>query len=565
MAAVSLTMGKFIAGIVIAILASSAISFGVFTQLMTGPAGLQGDTGEQGPKGDTGDTGPQGPAGATGATGATGAKGDKGDTGDTGSQGPKGDTGAKGDTGPEGPQGEPGGIEASDYDSGWVDISDKASGYFTLTHNLDSTNVIVDITGKATADSGAHQRHLGLTGFIPGFEETYGGTNDEEGFSLVQTSDGGYAIASITFSYGAGYSDVWLVKTDANGTAQWNQTYGGINYDYGYSLVQTSDGGYAITGFTLSYGAGSYDAWLIKTDANGNHQWNQTYGGTNTDWGLSVVETGDGGFAIGGYTDSYGAGGYDVWLVKTDSAGNEQWNQTYGGTGSDQGWSVVETGDGGFAIGGYTDSYGAGGNDFWLVKTDASGTAQWNQTYGGTEYDYGYSLVQTSDGGYAIAGWTMSYGAGNSDVWLVKTDANGSMQWSQTYGGTGSDQGSSLVQTSDGGYAIAIGTASFGAGNLDVWLVKTNAAGAVQWSQTYGGINRDAGYYVVETSDGGYAIAGFTKSYGAGNSDVWLVKTDIKGESGLAWTDSTANTVTLYRGKNDIYWNYVRVRIWKIN
>jgi hypothetical protein len=215
---------------------------------------------------------------------------------------------------------------------------------------------------------------------------------------------------------------VFSVEADA---AMWSQTYGGTSDDYGRSVVQTSDGGYAIAGYTWSYGAGITDVWLIKTDASGTAQWNQTYGGTGEDVGYSVVETSDGGYAIAGETQSYGAGQYDVWLVKTDATGTVQWNQTYGGTWNDYGYSVVQTSDGGYAIAGWTGSYGAGNDDVWLVKTDAAGTVQWNQTYGGTSWDDGYSVVETSDGGYAIAGWTGSYGAGNDDVWLVKTDESG--------------------------------------------------------------------------------------------------------------------------------------------
>jgi hypothetical protein len=266
------------------------------------------------------------------------------------------------------------------------------------------------------------------------------------------------------------------VKTDANGNEQWNQTYGGIGVDVGQSVVQTSDGGYAITGYT-DYGAGS-DFWLVKTDSTGMAQWNQTYGGPGDDFGWSVVQTSDGGYAVAGFTQSYGAGMNDFWLIKTDAAGNAQWNQTYGGPNIDQGYSVVQTGDGGYAIAGRTNSYGVG-NDFWLVKTDSSGTVQWNQTYGGPNYEEGHSIVQTSDGGYAVAGHTNSYGAGDYDIWLVKTDANGNMQWSQAYGGTGTDYWGIVVETSDGGYAIAGVTWSYGAGMDDFWLVKTDEYGVV--------------------------------------------------------------------------------------
>jgi hypothetical protein len=236
------------------------------------------------------------------------------------------------------------------------------------------------------------------------------------------------------------------------------------------------------------------------------------------------------------------------------------WNRTYGGTSDDWAYALVQTGDGGYALAGYTNSFGAGSMDFWLVKTDAVGNEQWNQTYRGADRDFAYALVQTSDGGYAIAGSTLSFGGGGYDSWLVKTDASGNMQWSKTYGGTSWDMTSALVQRSDGGYTLAGATWSFGAGNADFWLVKTDAAGTMQWNQTYGGTSDDLALALVQTGDGGYALAG-TTDFGFFNYDFWLIKTDV--ESGLAWIDSSANTVTLYRGATDTYWNYVRVRLWK--
>jgi parallel beta-helix repeat protein len=362
------------------------------------------------------------------------------------------------------------------------------------------------------------------------WNHTYGGTYNDDGHSVVETSDGGYAIAGAISSYGAGGYDVWLVKTDSAGIAEWNQTYGGTSEDAGWSVVETSDGGYAIAGYTISFGSGGYDLWLIKTDAYGNEQWNQSFGGTNDDVGYSVVETSDGGFAITGHTLSFGAGEADAWLVKTDAYGNEQWNQTYGGNSIEVGWSVVETSDGGFAIAGLTWSYGAGGyGDVWLVKTDSAGIAEWNQTYGGMSSDVGYSMVETSDGGFAITGYTSSYGAGYYDAWLVKTDANGNEQWNQTYGGPEADAGVSVVETSDGGFAIAGATRSYTAGMEDFWLVKTDVNGDLQWNKTYGGPYLDEGVSVVETSDGGFAITGRTQSFGAGGSDVWLIKVSASG------------------------------------
>jgi hypothetical protein len=268
------------------------------------------------------------------------------------------------------------------------------------------------------------------------------------------------------------------------------------------------------------------DAWVIKIDAFGEMQWNKTHGGALDDSPVDMCETNDGGYALAGYTTSFGAGNMDFWLVKTDADGEALWSKTYGGTGDDKGYSLVATSDGGYALAGYTYSSGAGGSDAWLVKTDAAGNVQWNMTYGGTKADVGYFVVQTSDGGYAMTGYTASSGAGSWDVWLIKTDATGNMEWNMTYGGTGLDEGMHMIQTTEGGYAIICITTSFGAGSMDAWLIKTDAAGNMQWNQTYGGTKLDVGYGLIQTSDGGYAIAADTNSFGAGDKDFYIVKTD---------------------------------------
>jgi hypothetical protein len=370
------------------------------------------------------------------------------------------------------------------------------------------------------------------------WNKTYGGADSDLAHSMVQTGDGGYALAGYTRSFGAGSYDFWLVKTDSNGNMEWNKTYGGAGDDFAWSMVQTGDGGYAIVGETISYGAGSWDFWLIKTDPTGNAQWNKTYGGTSAEYARSVVQTGDGGYAITGWTGSISAG-YDCWLVKTDSAGSAQWNKTYGGTSEDYAYSVVQTDDGRYAIAGETQSYGAGSADFWLVETDSNGNAQWNQTYGGTNSEGAYSMVQTRDGGYAMAGYTYSYER-KTDLWFVKTDSHGNLQWNQTFGGTKWDELNSVIQTVDGGYALVGSTYSYGAGAADFWLVKTDSAGNAEWNKTYGGRYHDWASALVQTGDGGYAVVGYTGSFGAGNDDIWLVKTDAYGN--MQWNATYGGT-----------------------
>jgi hypothetical protein len=415
----------------------------------------------------------------------------------------------------------------------------------------------VDITGKWKVDGSPHQTYIGTSGYMTGWQKTYGGTSYEYSYSMVQAADGGYAIAGYTDSFGAGHTDFYLVKTDASGDMQWNKTYGGTKYDYAYSVVRTADGGYAMAGCTTSFGINSADFYLVKTDATGNLQWNKTYTGIDDDIARSVVQTADGGYAMAGYTYSFGVILDDFYLVKTNAAGNMQWNKTYGGTNYDQAYSVVQTSDGGYAMAGRTQSYGAGWWDLFLVKTDVSGNLQWNKTYGTTQDDEAYSVVQTADGGYAIAGFAGFSGGG---FYLVKTDASGNAEWSKAYGGIYGGCANCVIQTTDAGYALAGYTGSPATG-YDFHLVKTDASGNLQWKKTYAEPNDDRAGAVVQTVDDGYVMAGFTNSFGA----IWdfcLIKADV--ENGLCWSSSTPDSIQLYRGVTDQYWNFVRVRIWKI-
>jgi hypothetical protein len=262
----------------------------------------------------------------------------------------------------------------------------------------------------------------------------------------------------------------------------WEQTYGGLGSDYGKSVQQTTDGGYIITGYTDS-GNATFDVYLIKTYGNGVEQWSQTYGGTDSEIGRSVQQTTDGGYIITGnsyYAEPLGIGSSDVYLIKTDGNGVEQWSQTYSGPNDGVGYSVQQTTDGGYIITGYTNSFENGQEDVYLIKTDGNGVEQWGQIYGGPNYDVGTSVQQTTDGGYIITGY--SFGNGSSDVYLIKTDGNGVEQWSQTYGGTNIDWGYSVQQTTDGGYIITGRTNSFGNGSFDVYLIKTDSEGTLSSS-----------------------------------------------------------------------------------
>ena len=359
------------------------------------------------------------------------------------------------------------------------------------------------------------------------FSKPLGGTASEWGSCVQQTSDGGYIITGTIRSI---TDDALLIKTDNSGNEQWNRTFGGSGYDYGRAVQQTSDGGYIIVGSTWSDGNGNYDIWLIKTDNNGNEQWSKTFGGEQSDSGNSMLRTSDGGYIIIGSTRSYGSGGVDAWLIKTDNNGNEQWNKTYGGIENDDGTSIKQTSDGGFLIGGSTDSYGKYPSDIWIIKINKTGNILWNRTFGGENGEYCYSIQETSDKGFIIVGRTTSFCVGDEDIWLIKTDKFGNKQWDRHFGEVGkSANGYSVHQTIDSGYIITGQIEPMGDHFVDIWLIKTGSSGNMEWNRTFGGRQNEFGYSVIQISDGSYIVVGTTNSFGHGKGDVWLIKTNDQG------------------------------------
>ncbi len=365
---------------------------------------------------------------------------------------------------------------------------------------------------------------------VPPFEDppnevwnrTYGGTGTDDGVFVQQTSDDGYIIVGTTRSYGAGSSDVWLIKTDIDGNMIWNKTFGGRYKDVSRCVRETNDRGFIIAGYYSNGNNGPYDVWLIKTDENGTMQWDRKYPGpVPKTFGNYVIEVDDGYLISANMWKELAIS--NIWLVKTDFEGNEIWNKTVGETdGSDHGNSVIQTKDGDFVIIGYTwigmsqsfdGSTIPAHKEILMIKTDENGNRLWRRTYDGSGY---FDIIEIDDG-YMIAGGTAG------DAYLIKTNYDGKELWRKTYYRFGDYWASSFVQTSDGGYILAGTTANVATG-FDVFIFKTDADGNKFWETIIGGEERDVAVCVIRSNDGNYVIVGTTESFGAGGWDVWLIK-----------------------------------------
>ena len=381
---------------------------------------------------------------------------------------------------------------------------------------------------------------------------TYGGSNGDFVTSMQQTADEGYIVAGYTESFGAGDHDAWVIKLDANGNVTWQKTYGGNEFDYAMSVQQTADGDYIVAGGTASYGAGSYDVWITKLDTSGAIVWQKTYGGSGSDNPYAIIQTSDNGFVVACESDSFSIGNWEAWIIKLDSNGNIMWNKTYGGTGDDVFNSIQQTEGGGYIAAGRTKSFGASDYDVWVLKLDENGSITWQKRYGGTGGEGAYSVQQTSEDGYIIAGNTKSFGDGTQDGWVIKLDQNGTVLWEKAYGGSISDGFSFIQKTHDGGFITAGSTVSFGVGATDFLLMKLDTNGGITWQKTFGGTGSDNGYVVQQTADRGYIVAGDTYSFANGQPDYFLLKLDstgsigscpLKGISTALITDTSATVV----------------------
>lgn len=371
---------------------------------------------------------------------------------------------------------------------------------------------------------------------------TYGGRDDDRAYSIRQTSDGGYIVAGYTLSFGAKDKDAWIFKLNPAGAIEWQKRYGDEGDDEARSIRPTHDEGYVIGGLIYFGGMGFYpdDIWVYKLDSSGDVVWQQFNGDVDPHFhsneaAYSVFPTSDGGCILAGERlinyESPSERSYRFNVLKVDADGLAEWQNFYGSKAyDDKARSIQETSDGGYIVAGSTESYGAGEQDFWIIKLDSAGENVWQKTYGGDQDDYAESIQQTEDGGYIIAGVTKSFGVGQTDFWLIKIDRDGDIEWEKTYGGIEDEYAHSVQQTTNGGYIVAGATRSFGEGELDILVLRLHPDGDIRWQRTFGGFSYESAFEVQQTNEGGFVVVGNTDSFGAGHRDIVVLKFDTNGQ-----------------------------------
>jgi hypothetical protein len=407
------------------------------------------------------------------------------------------------------------------------------------------------------------------------WQKCLGGGYDDEALSIQQTNDSGFIVAGYTMSNNGNVSgnhgnfDYWVVKLNYLGNIQWQKCLGGTGDDYATSIQQTNDNGFIVAGYTesnngdVSGNHGGYDCWVVKLDSYGDTLWTKCLGGTEWDYATSIQQTNDSGFIVAGYTKSNDGdvsgnhGDYDYWVVKLGSLGDIQWQKCLGGTNTDFAYSIQQTSDEGFIVAGETYSNNGdvsvnhGYTDFWVVKLNSLGTIQWQKCLGGSNIDGASSIQQTSDEGFIVAGTThsndgdVSGNHGGYDYWIVKLDSYGYIQWQKCLGGTNPDLAYSIQQTSDEGFIVAGYTQSYDCnvfgnhGYYDYWVVKLDSSGDIQWQKCLGGSNIDCASSIQQTSDEGFIVAGYAYSNNGdvsgnhGSFDYWVVKLIINTETDI--------------------------------
>ena len=354
--------------------------------------------------------------------------------------------------------------------------------------------------------------------------QLYGYSNDDFIDCVQQAPDGGFYLVGSTHSDIPGDPDdrdLWLVRTSPTGEFIWDRSFGGSQDDKGADVQVLSDGGLVIAGETRSEGAGSLDAWVIRTDSQGIEVWSKTYGGSGYDAARSIIPLADGGFLVAG---EYYSGPYDQdgWWIRIDSQGQEIWSSTYRGSGMDTFQSAADALDGGFIAAGYTYESGfpAAG---WAIKIDINGNTLWEKTYGDTKGSYFEDVIRLRNGDLAFAGYAL-FEPPSTDGWLIRTDADGAEIWRNSYGGDFADRLSGLQETVHGGLVSAGVTSSYGDGDQDLWVHRTDSLGVELWSQALGNTGQESGRGIASTTDGAYVAFGFNKAPGSYNYDGWVLR-----------------------------------------
>lgn len=362
--------------------------------------------------------------------------------------------------------------------------------------------------------------------------KTYGGPAADTGWNVINTGDG-FLISADTASYGAGGKDAYLIKTDEKGGLVWTRTFGDAGNDTVIGLSASNDGGYIAAGGTTSWGSGEADAYIIKTDKDGELVWDKTYGGANYDYAYSICKAKSGGYFFTGYTSSFSKNpDSDVYLVKIDDKGVKTWEKTFGGASWDTGYSVIALNDGGCMLAGYTESYGSGKTDMYIVRADAKGDCIWARTFGGEREDRASAIIKTRDNNFLIAGKSGSYTARGFgwDILLVKIDMNGNSLWSKVFPAADTDAGNSVAETADKGFIITGTKRCYGICDANVLVIKIDSEGNSEWTRIFAGRSDDTAQSVCLSNAGDYVACGTTLSYGHGRGDVLLLNVSKDGE-----------------------------------
>lgn len=369
------------------------------------------------------------------------------------------------------------------------------------------------------------------------YQRSIGGTSEDKAKTIINTSDGGYAFLGSTRSHSAGNLDLYLVKLDTDGDTLWTRTYGGPAADEGAILAQTPDDGYMLFGRTESFGAQFSDLWLVRTDASGAELWTKRYDSPAFQEARALCPMADGGYLLGGTTFLTG-GQADICVVRTDADGAVLWSWTYGGTAQDQCRGLVATADGGFMLTGLTESFEAEGMDTFVMRCTDTGDVTWGRTYGDWGTDGPFSMCATPNG-YMVAGATSSSGFGQEDAFLLKIYTAGGIVWVKTYGTQYTEAGTQVRSTADGGYLV-LGRGYWVGTDGAIFAMKTTSTGDTLWTRRYGGTDLELEGTMVDAPDGGYLICGSEESFAGGTfSDAYLIKTDAQGRS-WCYDDTTS-------------------------